>query len=86
MTAKRCECGRAAKFLCDELLPDRTAAERSTRIRRVLQGESITCDAPLCDRCRTYLGPTFFCGPGGAVDSQDRCPKHAPRPTFKAVP
>lgn len=74
----KCACGKAAKFLCDALLVDRT--ERA--LRRLKGDDSSTCDAPLCAGCRVDMGaPSFFCGgapPGLQVDSHDRCPKHAP--------
>jgi hypothetical protein len=49
---KHCKCGRAATLLCDhKLLGSKTGK---------------TCDAPLCPRCATNIGP-----------DRDLCPVHA---------
>lgn len=49
---KRCKCGRPSTKLCDFKL---TGAKASK-----------TCDAPLCPRCATSIGP-----------DRDLCPAHA---------
>lgn len=73
-----CVCGkRAAKFLCDELVP--VTLKRRVAALRTGEEPSGTCDAPLCEKCRVCVGVAFFCGRGQRHDTQDRCPEHAPR-------
>jgi hypothetical protein len=48
-------CGRMAPYLCDA-----TVETRGQKVTR-------TCDAPMCERHRTNVGP-----------DRDLCPKHAP--------
>lgn len=38
--------------------------------------EPFTCDAPLCEKCRTYVGNFFACGKEGFAESHDLCPFH----------
>lgn len=92
LLAKLCPCGNPALFLCDA----RVKFTRDELVARARAGERCngatkSCDAPLCEKCRTRVGSTFVCSRGGARnrcdgDSVDMCPQHAPPPSVKAVP
>lgn len=77
---KPCACGQPGEYLCDALVP----LSREERLRRAVAGLKVgglagqaTCDAPLCEACRTKVSNTFVCGKNPRMDSMDYCPTHA---------
>lgn len=83
MAKARCfHCGRPATLLCDYILGFEKAGTQQIPgypPHDVIDDDSemFTCDRPLCDRCATNKGHTFYCGKGGWIQSHDYCRGHA---------
>ena len=47
-----------------------------------MEGEAVTCDAPMCESCKTQTGIRFTSGEIDDVETQDLCPVHLKWPSF----
>lgn len=90
-------CGAPSSLLCDHVLaialPDGSEGTAEAEGWYRAGGQVVTCDRPLCERCATRAGATFYDGttPGGGrrrgwVETTDYCREHAAGQDPGAVP
>lgn len=77
--ANKCAfCANHSEYLCDHAFGwSNWEYSQFLDVRlRTNKSEPLTCDAPLCSKCRTITGRIFdLCGPG-SFDTKDVCPVH----------
>ena len=69
-------CENESEYLCDFELG--WSEWKSDGDRRVLslEGEPITCDAPMCKECKLKVGIIFDASGCGTIETIDYCPIH----------
>jgi len=73
-------CGNGATLLCDYVVGVTIAGYGKYRgvpyPVMSLESEFITCDRPLCYKCATNKGITFYCGTKCGAETRDFCKDH----------
>jgi len=79
MSTMKCVCcEKEAEYYCDYAFGWSAWEDDKERDRRVMliDGEPITCDAPLCGECRSVVGRQFDIYGPGTMDTTDYCHIH----------
>lgn len=80
-------CDAPSTHLCDfehgwSHWEDDVDSKGKTRRVMSMQGSVMTCDAPICEACRTQVGILFG---KGFVETKDHCPVHRERERVRFI-